>query len=248
MYNPFSLEGKTILVTGAGGGIGRAVSVAASRMGAMVILVDISEEGMRNTLTQLEGNGHQMMTVDLSDIDAIKKLVDCVESLDGLVNNAGIPNTCPLQMIREEQFEKVIGLNTKAPVLLTGLLYKKKKLNRNSSIVFTSSLAWLYTFSPANGLYSLSKSALTSYAKSCAVEFAARGIRSNCVNPSMVNTHLKESLSFSEEEYKKDVEKYPLKRYAEPEEVANAIVFLLSDASSYITGHTLLVDGGRSLK
>ena len=151
-------------------------------------------------------------------------------------------------MIKEEDFDKVIGLNTKAPILLTNLLFKKKKLNKDASIVFTSSLAGLYTFTPANGLYSLSKSALTSYAKSCAVEFAIRGIRSNCVNPSMVNTHLKDNLSFSEEEYQADIQKYPLKRYAEPEEVANAVVFLLSDASSYITGHTLLVDGGRSLK
>ena len=114
--------------------------------------------------------------------------------------------------------------------------------------MFTSSLAGLYTFTPANGLYSMSKAALTSYAKSCAVEYASRGIRSNCVCPAMVNTHLRSSLGFSEEEYQKDVQKYLLKRYAEPEEIASAVVFLLSDGASYITGHTLLVDGGRSLK
>ena len=139
-------------------------------------------------------------------------------------------------------------MNTKAPFLLTNLLYKRKKFNRNASIVFTSSLAGLYTFTPANGLYSLTKSALTSYAKSCAVEFAGKGIRVNSVNPSMVNTHLKDALSFSQEEYEKDIQKYPLKRYAEPEEIAYSIIFLLSNASSYITGHALLVDGGRSLK
>lgn len=250
MYNPFTLEGKTILVTGAGGGIGRATAVAASKMGATVKMVDISEEGMEQTKTLLDHqeHKHQLYVVDLSDVEAINTLVEKMDSLDGLVNNAGISNTRPLQMIREEDFDRVVGLNTKAPILLTNLLYKKKKLNKGASIVFTSSLAGLYTFTPANGLYSLSKSALTSYAKSCAVEFAARDIRSNCVNPSMVNTHLKDNLSFSEEEYQTDIQKYPLKRYAEPEEVANAVIFLLSDASSYITGHTLLVDGGRSLK
>ena len=248
--NPFSLEGKRILVTGAGSGIGRAISVVASRLGATIEMVDISEAGMLETLALLSNNeaAHTFHVVDLSDAQAISDLVDMVSGIDGLVNNAGISNTRPLQMIREEDFDWVVGLNTKAPVLLTNLLYKKKKLNKGASIVFTSSLAGLYTFTPANGLYSLSKSALTSYAKSCAVEFAVRGIRSNCVNPSMVNTHLKDNLSFSEEEYQKDIEKYPLRRYAEPEEVANAVVFLLSDASSYITGHTLLVDGGRSLK
>lgn len=249
-YNPFSLQGKKVLVTGAGSGIGRAIAVAASKMGASIVMVDISKEGLEQTEALLDHPEyqHQQYVVDLTDSEAIGALVESVDGLDGLVNNAGIPNTRPLQMIREEDFDRVVGLNTKAPVLLTNLLYKKKKLNKGASIVFTSSLAGLYTFTPANGLYSLSKSALTSYAKSCAVEFAARGIRSNCVNPSMVNTHLKDSLSFSEEEYQKDIEKYPLRRYAEPEEVANAVIFLLSDAASYITGHTLLVDGGRSLK
>lgn len=249
-YNPFSLQGKKVLVTGAGSGIGRAIAVAASKMGASIVMVDISKEGLEQTGALLDHPEyqHQQYVVDLTDSEAIGALVESVDGLDGLVNNAGIPNTRPLQMIREEDFDRVVGLNTKAPVLLTNLLYKKKKLNKGASIVFTSSLAGLCTFTPANGLYSLSKSALTSYAKSCAVEFAARGIRSNCVNPSMVNTHLKDSLSFSEEEYQKDIEKYPLRRYAEPEEVANAVIFLLSDAASYITGHTLLVDGGRSLK
>ena len=249
-YNPFSLEGKTIMVTGAGSGIGRAISEVAAAMGAKIVLVDINEAGMNETLALLpcDKTVHCSERVDLSNPAEIADLVDRVDALYGLVNNAGITNTRPLHMIKEEDFDKVIGLNAKAPMLLTNLLYKKKKLNKNASIVFTSSLAGLYTFTPANGLYSMSKSALTSYAKSCAVEFAHRGIRSNCVNPSMVNTHLKDSLSFSEEDYKKDLEKYPLGRYAAPEEVANAVVFLLSDASSYITGHTLLVDGGRSLK
>jgi len=250
MYNPFTLEGKTILVTGAGSGIGRAIAVAVSKMGATVEMVDISKEGLEQTETLLDHHEfpHKQFIVDLLETKALETLVESMDVLDGLVNNAGISNTRPLQMIKEEDFDRVVGLNTKAPILLTNLLYKKKKLNKGASIVFTSSLAGLYTFTPANGLYSLSKSALTSYAKSCAVEFSVRGIRSNCVNPSMVNTHLKDSLSFSEEEYQKDIEKYPLHRYAEPEEVANAVVFLLSDASSYITGHTLLVDGGRSLK
>lgn len=249
-FNPFSLEGKTILITGAGSGIGRSVSINASRLGATVIMVDINKEALSQSLALLDGQNrnHQIKVVDLNSEEAIKSLVEEVASIDGLVNNAGIPNTKPLQFISSEDFDHVIGLNTKSPLLLTNLLFKKKRLNKGASIVFTSSLAGLYTFTPANGLYSMTKAALTSYSRSCAVEFASRGIRSNCVNPSMVNTHLKDSLAFSQEEFEKDIQKYPLKRYAEPEEIANAIIFLLSDASSYITGHTLLVDGGRSLK
>lgn len=248
MDNPFTLEGKRVLITGAGSGIGRAISVLASNMGAAIVLVDIRQDLMDETLLLLKGEGHSSIQADLSDMEQIKSIVEKVEPLDGLVNNAGIPNTKPLQFISEDEFERVLTLNTKAPVFLTNLLYKKKKLAIGASLVFTSSLAGLYTFTPANGLYSMSKSALTSYMKSCAVEFATRGIRSNCVCPAMVNTHLKSSLGFSEEEYQKDVQKYLLKRYAEPEEIASAVVFLLSDGASYITGHTLFVDGGRSLK
>jgi NAD(P)-dependent dehydrogenase (short-subunit alcohol dehydrogenase family) len=249
-FNPFSLEGKTVLVTGAGSGIGRAISVSASKLGAVVLMVDINEEGMKATMTMLDGQEytHRYYVLDLTDKESLNVLVESLDGIDGLVNCAGISNTRPLQMIREEDFDRVVGINTKAPILFTNLLYKKMKLNKGASLVFVSSLAGLYTFTPANGLYSLSKSALTSYAKSCAVEFAIRGIRSNCVNPSMVNTHLKENLALSEEDYRKEIQKYPLRRFAEPEEVANAVVFLLSDGSSYITGHTLLVDGGRALK
>lgn len=248
MENPFSLIGKRVLVTGAGSGIGRAISVMASHFGATIVLVDIRQDLMDETLLLLKGEGHTSIQADLSDMEQIKAIVEKVEPLDGLVNNAGVPNTKPLQFIGEEEFERVLSLNTKAPVFLTNLLFKKKKLTKGASLVFTSSLAGLYTFTPANGLYSMSKAALTSYAKSCAVEFASRGIRSNCVCPAMVNTHLRSSLGFSEEEYQKDVQKYLLKRYAEPEEIASAVVFLLSDGASYITGQTLLVDGGRSLK
>ena len=248
MENPFSLVGKRVLVTGAGSGIGRAISVMASNMGATIVQVDIRQDLMDESLLLLKGEGHTSIQADLSDMEQIKAIVEKVEPLDGLVNNAGIPNTKPLQFIGEEEFERVLSLNTKAPVFFTNLLFKKKKLVKGASLVFTSSLAGLYTFTPANGLYSLSKAALTSYAKSCAVEYASRGIRSNCVCPAMVNTHLRYSLGFSEEEYQRDVQKYLLKRYAEPEEIASAVVFLLSDGASYITGHTLLVDGGRSLR
>ena len=248
MDNPFSLEGKRILVTGAGSGIGKAISMLASRMGATVVLVDIRQDLMDATLLELMGAGHVAIQADLSDMEQIKTIVETIDPLDGLVNNVGIPNTKPLQFISEDEYDRVLTLNTKAPMFLTNLLFKKKKLAKGASLVFISSLAGLYTFTPANGLYSMSKSALTSFAKSCAVEYAARGIRSNCVCPAMVNTHLKASLSFTEEEYQKDIQKYLLRRYAEPEEVASAVVFLLSDGASYITGHTLLVDGGRSLK
>ena len=249
-YNPFSLSDKRILVTGAGSGIGRAVAVEASMLGATMVMLDINPAALEETLSLLDGKerNHEILTVDLCDNAAIERLALQVGKLDGLVNNVGIPNTKPLQFVTSDDFDRVIGLNTKASMTLTNILYKKKNLNKGASIVFTSSLAGLYSFTPANGLYSMSKAALLSYSKSCAVEFASRKIRSNSVCPAMVNTHLKATLSFSAEEYEKDIQKYPLRRYAEPDEIAHCIVFLLSDASSYVTGHALIVDSGRSLK
>ena len=252
-YNPFSLEYKRILITGAGSGIGRSIAIEAAKMGAILLLVDINIDALNETVG-IEQNGGEasIYKCDVSDNVACKEFIGNVIAeyghLDVLVNNAGISNTKPLHFISEEEYEKVLAVNTKAPIFLTNLLYKRKKIKKNASIVFMSSLAGLYTFTPANGLYSLSKGAITSYSKSCAVEFAVRGIRSNSVHPSMVNTDLKMKLSFSEEDYKKDMQKYLLKRYAEPFEIAYAVIFLLSDAASYITGHTLIIDGGRSLK
>ncbi len=249
-YNPFSLENKRVLVTGAGSGIGRNIAVEASKLGATLILVDINQEALNETKSLLDSNGKscELYKVDLSNVNELEVLVNSINPIDGLVNNAGISNTKPLHFIKEDEYDRLLSINTKAPVFLTNYLYKKKKLNKNASIVFMSSLAGLYTFTPANGLYSLSKSAITSFSKSCAVEYAKSGIRSNSVHPSMVNTNLKTQLGFTEEEFQKDIMKYPLKRYAEPIEIAHSVIFLLSDASSYITGHTLVVDGGRSLK
>ena len=249
------MEKKVAVVTGASRGIGAAIARELAKAGMYVVINYCgSEEKAQELKTEIEQNGGEasIYKCDVSDNVACKEFIGNVIAeyghLDVLVNNAGISNTKPLHFISEEEYEKVLAVNTKAPIFLTNLLYKRKKIKKNASIVFMSSLAGLYTFTPANGLYSLSKGAITSYSKSCAVEFAVRGIRSNSVHPSMVNTDLKMKLSFSEEDYKKDMQKYLLKRYAEPFEIAYAVIFLLSDAASYITGHTLIIDGGRSLK
>lgn len=249
MENPFSLLSKTIVITGASSGIGRATAIQCSLLGATVILFGRNKERLQETFASLHNQQlpHKQFTCELTNYEEVAEMVNDLPSVQGLVNCAGISFMRPIQMIRETDFDNVVNTNTKAQVLLTSFLYKRKKIEKNSSIVFVSSLAGLNTFTPGNSLYSLAKSAVTSFTKSCAVEFSSRKIRVNSVNPSMVNTHIKDDLSLSEEEYKADVNKYLLKRYAEPEEVANVIVFLLSDASSFITGQSVVVDGGRSL-
>lgn len=250
MFNPFSLTGKTVLVTGAGGGIGRATAVACSKMGATLVLTDINAETLAETLSLLDTEGdrvHQMMAADLTDDAALDQLVADMPSLDGVVCNAGISKVLPIQFLNSGDFNRIMAINAFAPMYMTQKLYKKKRINKGGSIVYTVSISGVSMVSMGGVMYAVSKNALDAFMRNAALEFAARNVRVNSVNPSRVKTGLIQNSAYSEEEVAKDIQTYPLKRYAEPEEIANSIVFLLSDAASYITGHALIVDGGKTL-
>ena len=250
MYNPFTLEGKTILVTGAGGGIGRATAIACSKMGASLVVTDINAETLAETLSLLETEGerqHLMFTTDLTNEEALDKMVAEMPQLDGIVCNAGISKVLPIQFLNAEDMNRIMAINAFAPMYMTQRLYKKKRINKGGSIVYTVSISGVSMVSMGGVMYAVSKNALDAFMRNAALEFAARNIRVNSVNPSRVKTGLIQNSVYSEEEVAKDLQTYPLKRYAEPEEIANSIVFLLSDASSYITGHALIVDGGKTL-
>jgi len=250
MYNPFSLEGKTIMVTGAGGGIGKATAVVCAKMGATMVLTDINETTLGEALNILKKESplnHQMVVADLTKQDELDKLVNYVPALDGFVCNAGISKVLPIQFLNEEDMGRICSINAFAPMYLTQKLYKKKKINKGGSIVFTESISGVKMVSMGGVMYAVSKNALDAFMRNAALEFAARNIRVNSVNPSRVNTNIVKNAVYSAEEVEKDIQTYPLKRYAEPEEIANAIIFLLSDAASYITGHALIIDGGKTL-
>ena len=244
-YNPFSLEGKVILVTGAAGGIGRAVSVECALLGAKLILTDINEPGLAETMGLLEGEGHQYLVANLTSQEALDGLVAELPQLDGFVSNAGVTKPTPVKFINKEDLERIMSINTFAPIYLTQRLLKKKKFNTGASLVFTVSVGGVYTTAPGNAMYGASKGALQVFVKNVALEGAPK-IRCNSVNPGMVNTNLA-GRSYSDEDRTKDMETYPLKRYGEPRDVALAIVYLLSDASSWVTGHSLIIDGGKTL-
>lgn len=249
MYNPFSLEGKTVLITGASSGIGRSVAVECSRSGAIVIIIGRREDALVETISLLCGEGHRYIVCDLSSEDNCVELVASLPILDGVVSNAGIGKMLPVQFYSEEVLDDVFSINTFAPMLLLKALVRKKKLKNPSSVIFTSSISGYSNIAPANGIYGASKSALTSYMKYAALELAGKGIRCNAVHPGRINTALiKNNRLLSDEDIAKDIEQYPLKRYGEPEEVAYAIIYLLSDASAWVTGSNLVIDGGRSLK
>ena len=250
MYNPFTLKGKTILVTGAGGGIGRATAITCSRMGATIVVTDINAETLAETLSLLESESerqHQMFTADLTNEEALDKMVAEMPQLDGIVCNAGISKVLPIQFLNAEDMNRIMAINAFAPMYMTQRLYKKKRINKGGSIVYTVSISGVSMVSMGGVMYAVSKNALDAFMRNAALEFAVRNIRVNSVNPSRVKTSLIQNSVYSEEEVAKDLQTYPLKRYAEPEEIANSIVFLLSDAASYITGHALIVDGGKTL-
>ncbi len=247
-YNPFSLEGKTVLITGAAGGIGRATSIECAKLGASLILTDINEEGLVSTLELLENkDSHRYIVSNLTIDEEIDKLVEGIDKLDGFVSNAGITKPAPVKFINREDLGRIMSINAMAPMFLTQRLLRKKKFNKNSSIVFTVSIGGVYTTAFGNAMYGSSKGALQVFMKNVALESAVNGIRCNSVNPGMINTGLLKPGTYSEEDRQKDMQTYPMKRYGEPREVALGIVYLLSDASSFVTGHSLIIDGGKTL-
>ena len=248
MYNPFTLESRTILVTGASSGIGRATAIECSKLGAMVVVTARNEERLNQTLLELEGDGHQAIIADLSTDEGVNALVDQCPQIDGLVNNAGGTIMVPTQFITRDKLMHVLEVNTIAPIILTQQLLKKKKLSKGASVVVTDSISGVKIASPGNVLYSTSKSAINGFVKNAALDLASKNIRVNAVCPGMIATHILDNGSVTAEDIETDMKKYPLKRYGTPEEVAYAIIYFLSDASGFTTGTNLVIDGGFTLQ
>ncbi|MDY4850748.1 MAG: SDR family oxidoreductase [Paludibacteraceae bacterium] len=247
MYNPFSLNGKTILVTGASSGIGKSAAIECAKMGAICIITGRNEKRLNDTLMLLEGNGHRAFPADLTIEEDLNRLVEQCPSIDGLINNAGIGYTKLIAFYKESNLRKIYETNAFAPMLLTSCLIKKKKINTGASVVFTSSIAAITSY-PGNGIYGTAKASLASFALYCAREFACKKIRVNTIMPGMVDTSFIHEGALSEEELKADMVKYPLQRYGTPEEIAYLMIYLLSDAAAWITGQSFIIDGGITLK
>ena len=242
-YNPFSLSGKTVLVTGASSGIGRGIAIACSKMGASVILNGRNEMRLNETLSMMAEGSHLIAAADLNNHESIADMAMSLPSLNGVVHCAGVGQRVLCKNLTERDVNEIMDINFKAPVLLQAELLKQKKILKSSSIVFIASLA---ADSPSigNAMYSASKGALISYANCLAIELAPRLIRVNCILPAMIWTDLIFQGGITEEELREDEKKYPLKRYGTPDDVANLAVYLLSDASSCMINSTIKVTGG----
>lgn len=247
MFNPFSLEGKTILVTGASSGIGRGIAIECSKMGAKVILNGRNQERLDHTLSSLEGEGHLCIAADLSQQSEIERLAAELPELNGWVNSAGIPKISTIKRFKREDIDEIFNVNSISTMMLLSRLVKFKKIKRGSSVVFISSLTGAFVGSVADTAYCAAKGAVQGFLKGAALELAPSGIRINSVNPGLVPTeilNLSNSLTGDGHHVELMTEKYPLKRLGTPEDMAYGAIYLLSDASSWVTGHSLAIDGG----
>lgn len=247
MINPFSLEGKTILVTGSSSGIGRGIAIECSKMGAQVILNGRNVDRLKETLEMMEGESHTSIPADISKQEEIDKLVAEVPTLDGCVLCAGIPQVCPVKHFKRNDIEDILSVNTVAPIMITSSLIRKKKLHRGSSVVLIESISGVLVGTKGDVSYNTSKAALNGFMKGAALELAGQGIRINAINPGLVPTNiLNLSNDMFAENHHTDImlDNYPLKRYGTPEDIAYGCIYLLSEASSWVTGTNIVIDGG----
>lgn len=242
-FNPFSLSGKQIFVTGASSGIGRGIALACAKMGATVIVTGRNAERLNETLSLMPVGDHKAISADLTKAEDIDHLVNELPKLDGFVQCAGVGSRVACKDVTQETIDYTMNANFEAPVLLQSAILRKKKINKAASIVYIASIA-AWSPSMGNGIYSASKGAIISYAQCLAQELAPRLIRVNCICPAMVWTDLVLQEGVTREDLQEDEKRYPLKRYGTPEDIANLVIYLLSDASSWMTGSSVEISGG----
>ena len=244
---PFHLHHKTILVTGASSGIGRQTAISISEMGGILILTGRDEKKLKETFALLKGSGHQLFATDLLLEKQRTELIEQLPQLDGIVHSAGIVKTLPVKFLDQEKIDETLNINYEIPVLLMAGIMRKKKLNAKASVVFISSIASQHPYR-GGAVYAGAKAAIEAFSKSISLE-SSNGIRSNCISPAMVKTPMYE---MSEEKVSKEVMEAHIKQYplgvGYPEDVANTVIFLLSEASRWITGINITLDGGYLLE
>ena len=246
-YNPFSLENKTVLVTGASSGIGERTAIECSKMGANTIITARNSERLQNTFNQMESHpANGQIIADLTKVEDIDRMVAEMPALDGVVLNAGVLKTMPVKNINEESMMNVFETNILSSIRFIQRMLKAKKLNANASIVFISSIS-TFQVKKGNSLYSATKGAINSFAKVLAVEVAARGIRVNCIQPGFIRTHVLDAGAVTEEQLQEHFKKYPL-GIGSPEDIAFPAIYLLSDAAKWVTGGVFTIDGGGTLQ
>jgi NAD(P)-dependent dehydrogenase (short-subunit alcohol dehydrogenase family) len=243
--NAFELNNRNILVTGASSGLGRQCAITITQHGGSVVITGRDKNRLQETYDKLEGEGNVMVVADLTDEEDIKKLVEQLPELNGVVYSVGISDLNPARFINREALDKTFKVSFDTSVLLTSQLLARKKLQKNNcSLVFISSISTRYPF-VGGAMYISAKAALEGYARVLAIELAPKGIRSNCISPAFVKTPMLDGTAenYSQEAVDK-IEAQQVLGLGEPEDVANTVVFFLSDASKWITATNLILGGG----
>jgi NAD(P)-dependent dehydrogenase (short-subunit alcohol dehydrogenase family) len=242
--NPFSLEGKRILVTGASSGIGRQTAISFSRMGACVVLSARNAERLAETRAAMEGDDHVIIRADITDSAQRNALADQAGALHGVVHSSGTSVLSPIRMATEKHVHDLFSLNYDGPILLTQRLLSKKTIQAGGSVLFIASIA-AHIGVAGVGVYSGTKAALLATMRCLAMEVARSRIRVNCLSPSLVESPLLDMMAknVSLEQKAND---HPL-GLGKSEDVANAAIYFISDASRWVTGTTLVMDGGLTI-
>lgn len=250
-FNPFSLEGKTILVTGASSGIGRQCAIDCSKMGAKVVAIGRNQERLDGVVAEMEGKG-KSYSYDLANLDGIKDLIATIVEahgkLDGFIHAAGIEVTNPVKLSKPEDYESLFHVNCMSAFEIVKNLCGIKTFNKGGSIVLISSISGVIARKGLSA-YAASKGALMSAARVMALEMAPREIRINTVSPGTILTPMMQKAldAMKEEDRQKRVEGFPL-GLGQTTDISNACIYLLSDASRWVTGQNLIVDGGFTVR
>lgn len=246
MINPYSLDGKTILVTGASSGLGASIADQCSKLGATVIITGRNKERLADTFSKLSGDGHIQIVADLIDNQDIETLAQDLPVINGMALCAGITKTLPVKFVNEGAIDEIFKTNTLSSISLIQKLLKQKKIAKQGSIVFLSSISTTYA-DKGNSIYAASKGALNSFSRVLALEVASQGIRSNCIQPGFVPSRMLDAGIVTNEQLQEELKRYPL-GFGEPTDIAYGTIYLLSDAAKWVTGTVLTIDGGVTLR
>jgi NAD(P)-dependent dehydrogenase (short-subunit alcohol dehydrogenase family) len=248
MENPFSLKDKTILVTGASSGIGRQIAISVNQAGADVIINGRDKERLEQTFLKLNGKNNLKFEADLADEPSINELVSKLPNINGVVHAAGILEPFPVRFIGRKQIDHMFTINYFAPVLLISKLLKQKKIIDGASLIFITSVSGSSKPYFGGALYASSKAALEAFSRSVALEHCSQKIRANCISPAIVITPIFDEYIggiVNKDNFEEHEKKYPL-GFGTPADIANAAIYLLSDASKWVTGTVMVLDGGQS--
>ena len=250
VFNPFSLKGKNIVISGAASGIARQCAISCSKMGARLILLDMNEDGLKETMTMVERpEEHYYGIVNLTERERVKEVVTegvaKVGKVHGLLNCAGISTTLPLNSVKEDTLDRFFKVNVYTGYYLTQEICRRANLaEEGASVVFFSSVAGSYG-EAGKSVYGMTKGALKAVAKSLAVELARKNVRVNSISPGVIVTPINQNLPhIADPEKRAALEAQHLLGLGKTTDIANACIYLLSDASRWVTGINLFVDGG----